>query len=249
MSRHLPPIDATLPLRGYYIVAAVAILVASAIPALNSRFLAYGSRSQPSPSLKKSSQSSSSTEKKAIRQSSVTEQFLDHLATYQVPHGYFIHFYVLSVSSSIFWAWQFMSNGFLFTFLVETAPKNGSDPSQTALSWLLMLFQGMRRLYECFAFRTQSKSEIWILQYLFGASFYLITGISCWIEGAREFCAEIRPMHVHGVLMPCSRLYGQFFHFSIIHSRIRRHQTGTHHTLHHRQLYSISCPCRALSHP
>lgn len=170
---HLSAVDASLVLRAYYVLASAAILVASSVPALNSRFLAYGSRSQPSSSIKKENARN-------------VERFLDHLATYQVPHSYFIHFYILSVGASVLWAWQFSSSGFLFTFLAQHSPRNGSDPSSTVLCWTLMLFQGTRRLYESLAFRTQSKSQMWIFQYFFGISFYLATSISSWIEGAQS---------------------------------------------------------------
>lgn len=107
-----------------------------------------------------------------------------------VPHSWFMHFYVLSVSSSIFWAQQYAYSGTILESLAKVQTAQSSAPSMTLhqvqLTWLLMALQGARRLYECMFVMPASSSKMWIVHWLLGCAYYLIMGISVWIEGSSE---------------------------------------------------------------
>ncbi|KAK6208189.1 hypothetical protein LQW54_007098 [Pestalotiopsis sp. IQ-011] len=107
----------------------------------------------------------------------------------QVPHSWFIHFYVLSVLSSVFWAAQYLYGGAILTVLCEYQVARRSAPTmniqQVQLVWLLMALQGTRRLYECFyVLRTTSSSKMWFVHWLLGCAYYLGIGVAVWIEGS-----------------------------------------------------------------
>ncbi|KAI4597040.1 hypothetical protein KJ359_004952 [Pestalotiopsis sp. 9143b] len=111
----------------------------------------------------------------------------------QVPHSWFIHFYVLSVLSSVFWAAQYLYRGAILTALCEYQVGRRSAPTmniqQVQLVWLLMALQGTRRLYECFyVLRTSSSSKMWFVHWLLGCAYYLGIGVAVWIEGSCEIC-------------------------------------------------------------
>ena len=75
---------------------------------LRSRFLTYGPRATSG------SISTRSAPPRAQDPSTENKGFLDYLATWQVPHSYFTHFYVASVLSSVFWVAQLLSRGVVF---------------------------------------------------------------------------------------------------------------------------------------
>ncbi|KAK4554862.1 hypothetical protein LTR86_008010 [Recurvomyces mirabilis] len=54
---------------------------------------------------------------------------------------------------------------------------------QIILTWLLLLLQGSRRLYESLEFSRPSKSRMWIGHWMIGIGFYMATSIAIWIEG------------------------------------------------------------------
>ncbi|KAF2009267.1 hypothetical protein BU24DRAFT_380691 [Aaosphaeria arxii CBS 175.79] len=166
-------LDPVLLLRAFYLAASAIILVIQALPALSSRFLAYGSRATPTPTSSSSSSSSSTSapEQPTAKPTSAFPfaQFLDYLATLTVPHNYFTHFYILSVLCSLIW-------GYLL-FLPSPFPS-------FQLSWLLMLLQGVRRLLESHAYTSSSssKSRMWFGHWVLGLAFYLTVNIAVWIE-------------------------------------------------------------------
>lgn len=114
--------------------------------------------------------------------------FLDHFAGYRVPHGWFIHFYLLSVCLSGVWAYQIWNRGQLFHILATNSgieAENFVSTDKTALVWCFMLIQGLRRLFECVVFAKGSLSQMWIGHWLLGLLFYAFMSISVWIEGSR----------------------------------------------------------------
>lgn len=121
------------------------------------RFLAYGSRAT-SPSGHSSA---------APSHASIVSQLLDYVATFQVPHNYFTHFYLLSVACSLFWGcWL----------------RVWSANRQLQTVWALMLLQGVRRMLESNAYTSTSKSNMWFAHWLLGLIFYLTINIAIWIE-------------------------------------------------------------------
>ena len=120
--------------------------------------------------------------------SSIIEQVLDGLAAIQVPHGYFQHFYIVSVLSSVFWGVQFVSKGSILELICQSArnndPKKSMSIDRIALTWTLMSIQGVRRLLESSLLAKSSASKMWFVHWLLGIAFYLAVSVSIWIEGA-----------------------------------------------------------------
>ncbi|KZM24780.1 uncharacterized protein EKO05_0003469 [Ascochyta rabiei] len=144
-------------LRAFYLAASLLIAVIQAVPALRSRFLAYGSRAT-SPSGQPSA---------APTQAPLLSQLLDCAAAIQVPHNYFTHFYLLSVACSLFWAWRLQ--------LWSANP-------QLQIVWALMLLQGVRRMLESNAYTSTSRSTMSFAHWLLGLVFYLTINVAVWIE-------------------------------------------------------------------
>lgn len=128
------------------------------------------------------------TQKKPQRTS--VEILFESIASYQVPHAYFNHFYVVSVASTLFWAFQYLSNGKLLQRIINAAAVSPSStrPSmsmeQIELTWALMGLQGLRRQLETSMLTKPSASTMWFGHYLLGIAFYLAMSVAVWIEGA-----------------------------------------------------------------
>ena len=172
-------------LRSAYIIAAAAILLVASIGPLQRRFLPYGPRVEAS---------SRSTKQKAEDKASpegAVANFLTYLSTWQVPHSWFAHFYIVSQLSSLFWAMQIIVHGRFFLFIASHQNRVSAADcmglSQTGVSWLFMALQGSRRLYECMTLSKPSQSRMWFVHWALGIVFYLLMGVSVWIEGSRKF--------------------------------------------------------------
>lgn len=122
---------------------------------------------------------------------------LDHFAGYRVPHGWFVHFYLLSVCLSGFWAYQIFNRGRLFQVLATNsgieAAENSMLTDKVVLTWCLMLIQGLRRLLECVILAKRSPSQMWIGHWVLGLLFYAFMSVSVWIEGSRMFSCSGLP--------------------------------------------------------
>ncbi|KAF1999812.1 hypothetical protein P154DRAFT_546128 [Amniculicola lignicola CBS 123094] len=171
--------EAVALLRAFYLAASALILVIQATPALNARFLAYGSRAtSPKTAPKTAPQTTPAPPDTPRPATSSLGQLLDYLSTFRVPHGFFAHFYVLSVACSVFWAW-----------------------CRGHVIWFLMLVQGVRRLFESYPPDPKSKSQMWIGHYLLGLLFYATINIAVWIE--QSIVHDHVPSHHWGlVLLP-----------------------------------------------
>lgn len=153
---------------------------------MKSRFIIYGARATPL---------SNATDKKprnSIENGSRVSlnTWLDLVANLQVPHTWFLHFYVASLLSSTFWAYQILTGGFFFKLIAENERSASADPKpsmsvdQLALVWSLMTLQAVRRLWESIMMAKPSASKIFLGHWLLGLIFYLGMGIAIWIEGA-----------------------------------------------------------------
>lgn len=156
------------------------VLFASLLDSFHARFIPYGARAMPA-------QTSARQPAEAPSRSVVT-RVLDVVASWKVPHRYFTHFYVTSVVASVFWAVQIALSGGTFEAIATRVSPEHRDRSmsiaQIILCWGLMLVQGGRRLFECFAFSKPSSSSMWFAHWLVGLAFYLLVSVSIWIEGA-----------------------------------------------------------------
>ncbi|WYZ40459.1 hypothetical protein EsH8_IV_000800 [Colletotrichum jinshuiense] len=105
----------------------------------------------------------------------------------QIPHSWFMHFYVASVAGSAFWASQYLLDGRAITFVATRQAASGAPSmslEQTALVWTLMALQGARRLYECLAVMKPGSSKMWFVHWLLGLGFYLCMSVSVWVDGS-----------------------------------------------------------------
>ena len=113
---------------------------------------------------------------------------LDAAGNVQAPHGYFKHFYIFSVLSSVFWGIQILSQGNILLSVASMTDSSGSSESmsmnQIFLLWSFMLLQGIRRLFESIFVTKTSASKMWIVHYVLGLGFYMVMGVAVWIEGA-----------------------------------------------------------------
>jgi 3-oxo-5-alpha-steroid 4-dehydrogenase 3 len=170
--------------RTFYLIIAASVAIVNAFPPLQSRFIHYGARARKVKD--EHGKPVDSPESKGL-----FSWFLDYLVVFQVPHSWFIHFYVVSVASSIFWAIELVRKGPVFNFLAEQHMENSSnEPSMTfnqvVLTWMLMAIQGSRRLYECITLRKPSTSKMAGPAWILGILFYLAMGITIWVEGIRK---------------------------------------------------------------
>jgi len=147
------------------------------IPSFRHHVMNYGSRGIPP----KTAKSTSPADK--------NKGLLEYVGSIQVPHTWFTHYYIVSVASSIFWASQIITRGWLFRLLVSYSHLNTSESmsvNQVALAWTLMALQGGRRLYESLTLTKASESKMWIGLWGIGIAYYIVIGVSVWIEGIRK---------------------------------------------------------------
>lgn len=181
MSLHPRPLLTLLP----------QILLVNFTPALRERFLDYGSRCPARPHKKKVLRGPGAGYRGRLH--ALLLSHLDYLSTFQLPHQYFLHFYIVSVTLSLLWATLFLFGIKVEAFLafvaitIEVPTKSTMTVGQITLSWLLLTLQGLRRLYECVAFAKPTKAKMWIGHWFLGIFFY--AGMSCavWVEGIRTY--------------------------------------------------------------
>ncbi|KAI1752924.1 hypothetical protein F4782DRAFT_530039 [Xylaria castorea] len=175
----------------FYVLSAAAVLAVAAVPHTAQQLLTrYGARS----SRNTSASTSSEGRKESGRELDDNDlgplfRLISCLTSVgQIPHSWFIHFYILSLSCTIFWAIQFVMNGTVLELIVKSQLARCTSSmtmGQVVLVWVLMGLQGARRLYEYLAVLQPSSSSMWIIHWLLGNGFYLCTSVSIWVEGSR----------------------------------------------------------------
>jgi 3-oxo-5-alpha-steroid 4-dehydrogenase 3 / polyprenol reductase len=135
------------------------------IPPFRKYIMNYGPRSTISTSI---------PSKSASHQSKIVS-VLECVGSFQVPHKWFTHYYVISVASSVFWAFQIYVHGAAFELIASfSKPRPAAmTADQVFLAWLLMAIQGTRRLYESIAFMKPSQSKMWAGMWIIGMAFYV----------------------------------------------------------------------------
>jgi len=120
---------------------------------------------------------------------------INAVASVQVPHSWFTHYYFTSVASSLFWLQQLSSRGYFFRLIADSslqskftlvsagAPAGSMSLPQVYFLWLLLFIQGTRRLIESYTFAKPSKSTMHVAVWLIGIFFYLADGMAIWVEG------------------------------------------------------------------
>lgn len=139
------------------------------------------------------SRNSATSNRNATAQSSKSPvtSVLDYLASWQVPHRYFQHYYILALLSSAFWVTQLSTRGPGFRAVVGHMNHDRLEKSMSIhrvmVCVALMLIQGGRRLYETIEFAKPSNSKMWVVHWLLGLVFYAGITIAVWIEGAGTY--------------------------------------------------------------
>ncbi|QDS74048.1 hypothetical protein FKW77_009208 [Venturia effusa] len=185
--------DPVFFIRAFFVMEAATILLILFIPACRQRFLSYGPRGTNTAQKDDPNRRSTTVhEDNPIR---AIQLFLDELATYTVPHAWFLHFYALSVASSLFWAYQITTHGYLFATLTNWTDNENAHmtSAQTLIIWWCFLIQGFRRLVECIQ-GPKSTSRMWIGHWFVGIGFYLLANVATWIEGCKSLLHD-RPTH------------------------------------------------------
>lgn len=167
----------------FYVLSAATVLGIAAAPESIQRLLTqYGAR-DPAESVSKGKQGKDASDGPLI---SIVSWVT---SVGKVPHSWFIHFYILSLICSAFWAAQFFCHGRVLDFIARNqAPRETSSMSinQVIVVWALMTLQGARRLYEYVAVLQPSSSKMWIIHWLLGITFYFSTSIAIWVEGSSK---------------------------------------------------------------
>jgi 3-oxo-5-alpha-steroid 4-dehydrogenase 3 len=117
--------------------------------------------------------------------------FMKNLTEYgQVPHSWFLHFYIVSVALSGFWAWQYLTKGHVLRNIATWQSRAGG-PSMTLeqafVAWLLMALQGSRRLCESLLMFKPGPSPMWFIHWALGLSYYIAMSLAVWVEGSSTF--------------------------------------------------------------
>ena len=225
--------DVSCALKTFYLGTAASILVAYKIPPLKDRVLAYGPRSvarradHHAGAIDLKSNENSASLPSAYGMSSLVT-FFDFLATLQVPHGWFMSFYCISVASSLLWGYQLLTHETVYRKVAswKQNPAASMPLDRISLCWSLMALQGARRLWECLVLTKPSKSRMWVFHWLAGVLFYIATGISVWIEGipALESTDQTwRDIHFSAPSLSVVVLLLTFLLASVIQHRIHVH--------------------------
>ena len=163
--------DPSLLCKIFFVVGTAIDLGGTLIPSFRKHIMNYGSRT---------------TSKKASASSQNSSNLLEYIASFEVPHSWFTHYYIVSTSSSIYWGHQILTRGQAFNLLAAYSTVDvgrGMTANQVLLAWSMMSVQGTRRLYESLTLTKPSKSKMWAGLWAIGIVFYVAIGVSVWIEG------------------------------------------------------------------
>ncbi|RGP59021.1 hypothetical protein FLONG3_11311 [Fusarium longipes] len=119
--------------------------------------------------------------------------FLKNLTEYgQVPHSWFLHFYIVSVLLSGFWVWQFFTHGDILRSIAVWQDRAGGPSmslEQVFVAWLFMALQGSRRLHESLFVSKPGSSPMWFIHWALGLSYYIVISLAIWVEGSGAILA------------------------------------------------------------
>jgi len=197
--------------RAFYLLSSLAIIIVRFTPALRDRFLPYGARDV---------KGHRKGQAAAAKQPAWLLQILDYVATWKVPHSWFIHFYIVSVAASTMGLCFFHPSNFFKRL------------DTTTLCGTLMLVQGIRRLLECSLITKPSQSRMWIGHYAIGVAFYVASNVAIWVprpdEKEQDFNGVSGREVISGGLWTFSVLpyLFLFFYASWMQNLFHRHLSG-----------------------
>ena len=170
------------------------IFTVSCFPALNARFVSYGSRSAKTPDDSTDGPKNKNNQTSQNVPLNIAQRSIDYIAVLQVPHGYFLHFYVVALLSSVFWLIQIGTGGSILRSLcasnLDEVAVASMSVDQVLLTWSLLTLQGVRRLLESIKWNKSSASKMWFVHWLLGIAFYLAMGMAVWMDGAEELLRD-----------------------------------------------------------
>lgn len=170
-----------------FILSATAILIIQALPRdVRSALMNYGARRpHDAQGYSKKQDDPFSGE---MPRGGVLKRVAERVTSYgQVPHRWFLHFYIASTALSVFWAWQYFSRGAVIRALAMRQDRDGEGSmllGDVFVAWLLMAVQGVRRLYESLYVSKPGSSPMWVVHWALGLIFYATMSISVWIHGS-----------------------------------------------------------------
>jgi 3-oxo-5-alpha-steroid 4-dehydrogenase 3 / polyprenol reductase len=151
-----------LALRGYFLTISFLVLATRSIPALRQSLIPYG---------------------KTLTGPRKAETWIQWLSTFTLPKNWFWHYYLVSVTCSVFCAVQYFmcstSNKCMFKCLSNVG-------GTTVVLWMMMFVQGCRRLYESVYVQKKSGARMLLGHYLVGCSFYVMMNMAVFVEGSRR---------------------------------------------------------------
>lgn len=176
------------------------------LPALRNRFIIYGSRAVPTDAEREADKARSGcSDSKSVshwytkvledlarddaqstqRPASWSKRCLYVVEDLRVPHNWFLHFYIVSVASSLFWGAKIARKDSLVADICQNVQPGGTmSMNQITLVWSLMTVHGIRRLLESLTLGKSSLSSMWFVHWALGIWFYLAMSFTVWIEGA-----------------------------------------------------------------
>lgn len=174
-----PPSSPAEWCQAFFILSSALVLAVAALPStVRSRLMDYGARSH----------SKSQSEAGPPDDDSIFVKLIITLTSFgQVSHAWFIGFYLTSLGCSIFWLFQYLSNGNILHLLTEqqaVSLEQTMDLAQVGLVWAMTFLQASRRFYEHVFIIRPSGSKMWIVHFLLGVCFYMCLSVSLWIEGS-----------------------------------------------------------------
>ncbi|CEJ89484.1 hypothetical protein VHEMI05324 [[Torrubiella] hemipterigena] len=187
--QHLLRIPPSQWIQLFFLLAAGGIVLLHALPrSLRDQLMEYGARADNSA---QGDKATAKDDKNAI------EKVLHGMIKVsRVPHSWFWHFYVLSVATSVFWAWQILTRGTVLKLIVErqaallentaaaTEADRAANLGRLFVAWTMMFMQGSRRFYECMFVLKPGKSGMLVAHWALGLLFYAFIGVSLWIENS-----------------------------------------------------------------
>ena len=189
----LPPVEPAQLCQLCFILATGGVLAVAAVPPGERQLLLnYGARASTTADITTTvAADATDRDERAHRESSALLRTVSNITSFgQVPHSWFISFYLSYLACSLFWAFQYFQDGFIFQYLTtqqQAAQKPSMSFSQALTIWLLMACQAARRLYECIVTIRPSKSKMWFVHWVLGLSFYLGMSLAVWIEGSGKW--------------------------------------------------------------
>ncbi|KAK5627888.1 hypothetical protein RRF57_003603 [Xylaria bambusicola] len=176
----------------FYTLSAATVLAVAAVPDAAQRLLTqYGARSSHDTPASAAGETREGTNRGLddINRGAFFHLVSGLTSIGMIPHSWFIHFYILSISCTVYWAVQFVYHGTVFEFIARKQLSK-STPSmaleQVVLVWFCMGLQGARRLYEHLVVLQSSSSRMWIVHWLLGM---LSTYARVYQSGLKELCS------------------------------------------------------------